>query len=315
MTNSTGFETLAELHGLCSDGNDTFYAVMTSLSPVAILGIVGNVLVIIITWKNKEMRNPTNLLLTNISAADLMHLLILAPETISYGSSKTFYQLEWNGFYLLELSILIQDITFSTSIFTVTLLAIERYRALYYALATNRLLGKRGTKRAIVSIWFLSSSIITANTIFAYVPHISQNVKDTCHIVGVLLCSVFPSALTIYFYAKIVIGIYISKTICGQGKRSAEETDAIRRTVKSLLAVTAIITVSKFPYPILLIVFHFVKERATCTMEALWIITCVTSSLTPFVYYKFCTNYKEGLKNLCRGCGCNRENVAPDGSC
>ena len=315
MTNSTALKTFAEVYGLCSQRNDTFYAVMASLLPVVIIGIAGNVLVLLITWKNKEMRNPINLLLTNISGADLLHLLILAPETISYGFRKTFHRLELNGFYLLQFAISIQDITYLTSIFTVTLLAIERYRALYYALETNKLLGKRGTKRAIVSIWFLSSSIVITSTILVYIPHISQNFRDIYFIIGVLLCSVFPSALTIYFYAKIVIGICVSKTICGQGEVSPEETEAKRRAVKALLVVTAIIVVSKFPYPILLVVFRFVEASGTCMMDVLWTITCVASCLTPFVYFTLCTKYKEGLKNLCRRCGCKRGNVTPVGTC
>lgn len=297
MANSTS---LVDVLGFCEE-NEVIYRITPVLFPFILLGITGNVLVLIIIWKNKEMRNPTNLLLTNISASDLLYLLVQAPATIAYGFKTAIYIYEINGFYLFQLSMAVQDASFINSMLTVTLLASERYRALFYALEPQRHLEKRGVKRAIGLMWCLS--IFFGFTLISNV-NVSKDVRYISVIIWAMLFSILPSVLTIYFYAKIVIGICITKTICGQGERTAEENESIKRTVKMLLLVTVIVVVSKIPFPIMYTAFWQTKTNLSCTLQIVWTSTCLASCSTPMVYFTLCANYKDGLKRLCKRCLC-----------
>jgi hypothetical protein len=55
-----------------------------------LIGVTGNILVIIIVMKYRDMRNATNLLLTNLSVADLFFLLFCTPDGYQhlYGKDK-----------------------------------------------------------------------------------------------------------------------------------------------------------------------------------------------------------------------------------
>lgn len=49
-------------------------------SIILLVGIIGNLLVIVIVTRYRDMRNATNLLLTNLSIADLFMLIFCTPD-------------------------------------------------------------------------------------------------------------------------------------------------------------------------------------------------------------------------------------------
>jgi hypothetical protein len=279
---------------------------MLAFSPFLLLGITVNVLVLIIIWKNKEMRNPTNLLLTNISISDLLFLLVQAPTSIAHCFKIAINGYQVRGFYLYQLSWALQDASFISSMLTITLLAGERYKALFYPLEPQRHLQKRGVKIAIGLMWFLA-------VLFGLAPIFHFNVTDdlsrTYLIIWVVLLCVLPTFLTIYFYVKIVIGLCISKTICGQGETTAEENKSKKRTVKMLLIVTVVVAVAKFPFATIYFAYLFVKANMVCMVEVIWPCSCLAGSLTPLVYFSLCANFKEGLKRLCQRYCCKVPNA------
>lgn len=52
------------------------------------LGVVGNVMVPIVIFKTKDMRNSTNIFLVNLSVADLMVLLVCTPTVLVEVNSR-----------------------------------------------------------------------------------------------------------------------------------------------------------------------------------------------------------------------------------
>lgn len=52
------------------------------------LGVIGNVMVPIVIFKSKDMRNSTNIFLVNLSVADLMVLLVCTPTVLVEVNSK-----------------------------------------------------------------------------------------------------------------------------------------------------------------------------------------------------------------------------------
>lgn len=57
---------------------------------ILVVGIIGNILVVVVVTKYRDMRNATNLLLTNLSIADLFHLVFCTSEGYQhlYGRDK-----------------------------------------------------------------------------------------------------------------------------------------------------------------------------------------------------------------------------------
>lgn len=52
------------------------------------LGVIGNIMVPIVIFRTKDMRNSTNIFLVNLSVADLMVLLVCTPTVLVEVNSK-----------------------------------------------------------------------------------------------------------------------------------------------------------------------------------------------------------------------------------
>lgn len=52
------------------------------------IGVIGNVMVPLVILKSRDMRNSTNIFLTNLSIADLMVLLVCTPTVLVEVNSK-----------------------------------------------------------------------------------------------------------------------------------------------------------------------------------------------------------------------------------
>lgn len=69
-------------------GLQTFACVFYSI--ILIVGFIGNILVIVVVTRYRDMRNATNLLLTNLSIADLFLLIFCTADGYQhlYGKDK-----------------------------------------------------------------------------------------------------------------------------------------------------------------------------------------------------------------------------------
>ena len=117
--------------------------VLPYVSPFLVVGFVGNVLVIRIVHKTRDMHTPTNYLLANMAVSDVI-IILLWP----------FYFFEFTKFIckffpLIEISIVVSSIT-------LTVLTIERYHALLKSLRTGLRLTEDTIGRAIAFIWIAS---------------------------------------------------------------------------------------------------------------------------------------------------------------
>nr|XP_018915580.1 PREDICTED: thyrotropin-releasing hormone receptor-like isoform X2 [Bemisia tabaci] len=79
--------------GASQDGGPVFPAYIRTTSMVLCIiilgiGVVGNIMVPIVILKTKDMRNSTNIFLTNLSIADLMVLLVCTPTVLVEVNSK-----------------------------------------------------------------------------------------------------------------------------------------------------------------------------------------------------------------------------------
>lgn len=91
---------------------------------VMILGLSGNLALIIIILKQKEMRNVTNILIVNLSFSDLLATIMCLPFTLVY----TLMDHWIFGLGMCKLNEYIQCVSVTVSIFSLVLIAIERHQ-------------------------------------------------------------------------------------------------------------------------------------------------------------------------------------------
>lgn len=78
---------------LTETDDDNLEALVSTIVPIlfsliGVIGFVGNILVIVTVLFNQQMRNTTNLLILNLSLADLLFVLFCIPATVSHVSKR-----------------------------------------------------------------------------------------------------------------------------------------------------------------------------------------------------------------------------------
>lgn len=130
--------------------NYTFLAIQCAwYSFVLILGITGNVYIILTVWCRKDMCSTTNLFIVNLAFSDLGILLISLPaEFIKDYVGWPFDKLTCQIFAPLN------EVFFCVSILTLTVITIERFRAICRPFKPH--LTQRKAKVIIIIVWFVS---------------------------------------------------------------------------------------------------------------------------------------------------------------
>ena len=124
--------------------------------PFYISGLIGNVLVIRIVHKTREMHTPTNYLLASMAVSDVFTIMIIAARRFAFSQhvlDENFGHLVCNASTLITTFITIFAIVSSI---TLTVLAVERYNAMLKPLRTGLRLSEDSIKKAIALIWVTS---------------------------------------------------------------------------------------------------------------------------------------------------------------
>lgn len=121
---------------------------------IILFGVMGNTLVIIIVMKFRDMKNATNLLLTNLSVADVFFLIFCSADGYQhlYGKDKhrlgnfmckrveRMTSLE-NSTSLGRFSPFVQNATGICSVLTIMAISYERYVAICQPLKVRKTIG------------------------------------------------------------------------------------------------------------------------------------------------------------------------------
>uniref|UniRef100_A0A8D0B5Q4 Neuropeptide Y receptor type 1 n=1 Tax=Salvator merianae TaxID=96440 RepID=A0A8D0B5Q4_SALMN len=91
---------------------------------VILLGISGNLALIIIILKQKEMRNVTNIFIVNLSFSDLLITIMCLPFTFVYTLMNHWVF----GEVMCKLNPFVQCVSITVSVFSLVLIAIERHQ-------------------------------------------------------------------------------------------------------------------------------------------------------------------------------------------
>ena len=187
------------------------YIFFYSSIPFLVIGMIGNVLVIRIVHKTREMHKPTNYLLVSMAVSDVI-IILMWP----------LYYLElWKflckSFALSEISIMVSSIT-------LTVLAVERYHAVLKPLRNELRLNEDNIKKALVSIWIASVFICLPELFFnewsetysscigPWTLHMNRPSKVYV-IINVVLSIYIPLVVICYCYGSLMKELYFSNTV------------------------------------------------------------------------------------------------------
>ena len=308
------------------EGRKETYFVCYSL--ILLTSLCGNCIVTIIIYRSPRMKTTTNFIIANMAISDLWLLVFMLPKKIIWilngGENQTELWLVHGEFgnVLCKLSSFIHDASFSVSMQSLVVIAVDRFFAVVFPLRPP-ILSKKNCPLVIAFTWIIAT-IIHIPYFLAFRLQYQQNdaycsfkwdlaftESDSLkHYMTFLLTAVFvvPLLVILILYSVIAYDL-IKRSIggvngnnCTRQRREKEN----RNVTKMLITIVAAFTISFTPNFILMTWFLYVPEDknslSPCTITVMKDIRdfCFHSNgaINPIIYFIFSENYRQGLKSV-----------------
>ena len=288
-------------------------------STIAFLGVIGNLLVCIVILRRLK-RTSMNHYLLSLAIADLGVLVIIYPVAVCK-YIEPFVWLLGETFCLYMIPT--EEIFFGASIWSITVIAIERYRNIVGA---NRYqvwdISRTRTAFGIFAVWLASFlvSCVPLYPIMIYDQDAStctpdwsnQSYKYTYNIALVIVWYVFPLTVITFTYMRIrqrvkeSFQFRNSSTVTSRRKQQEKIWKKSNKTARILTPLVILFGVAMFPLNavrlILLIKQDMSKNKYyNLVMGLVNLFVIINSSANPLVYYLTSKEFKEAFKKIFKG--------------
>ena len=294
----------------------------TLYSLIVLFGVVGNGIVIAIVRKTPSMHTTTNYLLVNLAVADLLSLLfcpgfydfslhdIRLKQTIGDFICKVFA-----GNAVLSVTVL-------ESIFTLTVIAAERYFSLVKPFNTSARLKKENVRYAIAATWITAALIcipgFLSNNYDKNATKYPCNrpwtldrltpLKRTYIIAFCSLCIVTPTVVILFCYSSIFYGIHFKRNICSENSAEIGEKKSKKRLLKLLVSLAVAFAICCIPFAAFFIYVSLISQSTLkqnygtlhLVHRLVRFFLILNSFINPLLYAAQSSNYRQGLRKLCR---------------
>ncbi|KAK7077478.1 hypothetical protein SK128_021859 [Halocaridina rubra] len=182
-------------------------------SLVLVVGVIGNILVPLVIFKNRDMRNSTNYFLINLSLADLLVLLICLPSVlVELHTPPDTWVL---GHAMCKLVPYVEVSVVHASALSLVVISLERYHVICRPLQAGYRCTKSRAITAVFIIWILallSASPLLVLSEYQVIRFLDGTLNPNCITVMETLWSkcYFVSITVLFFFVPLLllIGIY-----------------------------------------------------------------------------------------------------------
>ncbi|XP_037793076.1 substance-K receptor-like isoform X2 [Penaeus monodon] len=165
---------------------------------ISLVAVVGNALVMWIVATSRKMHSVTNYFIANLALADI----IIGLFAIPFQFQAALLQ-RWNlPHFMCAFCPFFQTVSVNVSIFTLTAIAVDRYRAIVHPLSARP--SKFRSKVVIASIWLFSTTLAIPNAIALRVIYVVDTVtgksKPYCAPVNI-------DTVVMWAYSHVMVGL------------------------------------------------------------------------------------------------------------
>lgn len=290
-------------------------------STVLVASLIGNLLIVTITYRNRELRKSINLFILNLSVTHLF--LPLFTQTVNI---KRIYvpREDWLvggafGEVTCKFVTFAADLSLIVSIFTLEIIAIERFSSIVLPLQRKQATRKKTCYIIIALMWIIGALYPSLN--FYKYKLVYKGNKPFCTrswepIVSneeafkveapvlLVLFTVFPFVLFTFLYSAIAISLHCQKRhlqlASGERKRREKEN---RHVTNMLATVVAMFLLSWIPFNVYWVLrAYFVNFDTWCNSRHIRFSATFLMNLypavNPLVYFVFSHNYRKGLREI-----------------
>ena len=282
------------------------------------LGVIGNIYIILTVWCRKGMSSTINLFIVNLAVSDLGILMISLPaEYIKEYFAWPFNKLTCRIFSPLN------EVFFCVSIFTLTVITIERFRAICRPFKPR--LKEREAKIIILIVWLVSyltvgfpmSFLMVVEEIAKYrkcLPMWPSDLHRRLHTCFIASLIIVPLFITATGYAAIVKSMRKqSARIRARANSICSATDTFRsdmfllqqntKLIKMLLLIVVVFWICMLPLTLLALAIEFGSiDPTTKTVGGLYTFSIAlffsNSAFNPIAVYMMSSELRKGIYTL-----------------
>lgn len=277
-------------------------------SLIGITGFVGNLLVVITVVCNQQMRNTTNLLIFNLSFADLLFVCFCIPFTaVDYSFGQWPFGESWCKMVQYLISV-----TAYISIYTLVLMSLDRFMAVCYPVSRVR-----SERNALISIIVLWAAVLIIN-VPTYSAHGLQEYEyldrnltscmflennalltwSTFHIVMFVSSYLLPLILISGLYLLMLMRLWKSNLT-----QSKESKRGKRRVTRLVLIVVACFATLWLPIQTILLLkslklFETQNHLNIALQISAHILAYVSSCINPLLYAFLSDNFRKSFRKV-----------------
>nr|CAA04862.1 opioid receptor homologue [Danio rerio] len=277
-------------------------------SVICVVGLLGNILVMYGVVRYTKLKTATNIYIFNLALADA-----LATSTLPFQSTKYLMNTWPFGELLCKVVIAIDYYNMFTSIFTLTMMSVDRYIAVCHPVRALEFRTPIKAKIINVCIWILSSAVGVPIMIMAVTRVTNQNTTvcmlkfpdpdwywDTVTKICVFIFAfVVPVLVITICYGLMILRLKSVRLLSG----SKEKDRNMRRITRMVLVVVAAFIICWTPIHIFIIEKTLVDiNQKNPFVIASWHLHrtgYTNSSLNPVLYAFLDENFKRCFRDFC----------------
>ncbi|XP_074601804.1 neuropeptide CCHamide-1 receptor-like [Brevipalpus obovatus] len=284
------------------------YAVPFIFSILFLIGLIGNGTIVLVFLRHKSIRTIPNTYIISLTIGDLLVITGALPFVGTIYSYESWPHSE----FVCKLSEFLRDVSISVTIFTLTVLSVDRYRAIVMPL--RRYTSDREKELTLLiafSIWTLSAVLAFPGAYSAFLKKASPSPNKT-----IVICYPFPEeygdiypkivvalrfallyaiplAITTFFYLLIAHHLLSSsRQLSESSNNRVKQVRSRTKIAKIVLSFIILFAVCFFPNHVFMLWFYFyphAKENYNIFWHyfriASFILTFGNSCLNPLVLY------------------------------
>ncbi|XP_041485997.1 somatostatin receptor type 5-like [Lytechinus variegatus] len=275
---------------------------------VGLVGIIGNLLVIIVLFQRRANSRSTDTLIGALAVADLFTSIALLPVQ----SAKTVPVSLYGQVYckLVWLPMCLWIWTFMSG-FVLTAISVERYIAVTHPIYFNRILTRRRVSEVVVFLWILSMLICIPGTFRVDVDKVNRRCEFLEIPYEVDVAFSFYVTMVQSFIPTIIMAVtqtLIAIKLKAQSKRfegsKSHHLAASRAVIKMMFIVIIAYIVCWTPTKVLFLittVFRSQTELESPISKCFLVLAALNSSINPIIYSIRYQEFRSAVRDLIVG--------------
>ena len=320
MQNNTTLNDMSHTYRGCNFDHETLFTIkLYTLIVASICSFVGNLLVILTVYRNKNLQTSISYFIVNMSVSDILFpLLELLHPILFFRSIPQLSKLVLN--LLCKLLPFIFEVSYGVSMLTLVAITVDRFSAVMFPLRA-RLKNKRKRLLVLLLTWVIPMVMFSPYLVFL---EFNEFNTEKCIIysnavlqrrswlaANLSLFLLLPLLIMLVLYTLIILKLRKERVpgnvLCDQVVIRRRRQNY--RTTMMFIVLTVAFLLCWGPI-ILYLVLTVTKHRLVgCNryfLKVSNITPVVFHAINPAIYFIFLSSFRQGFKNIFRPCCCTR---------